>query len=397
MNKQQKEQPKKLIELKHLSMIFGQPKNVAKTKELLESGMSLSDVRKQVKTTIAIHDINLDINEGELFVIVGLSGSGKSTLIRCLNLLNKPTMGQVVIQGNDITAYDNETLRTFRRNKISMVFQHFGLLSHRSVLNNVAFGLEVQGVDEGERNARSMEAIESVGLKGWHDKKPHQLSGGMKQRVGLARALVTNPDILLMDEPYSALDPLIRRDMQNELLSLEDNMNRTIVFITHDMNEAFKMGDRIALMKDGQVVQLGTPQSFFKNPANDYVVNFIQDVDKTQILRARSVYNHFEETLKLGTSISDAKAFMESKDLSFSYVTNDDQTYAGYIEYEDIVDLSRGNIDKLLKFVDPVARNMYLKDILSSFKEDFKSLPVVDNKGHFKGDITKSDIIESIA
>ncbi|MGB0175216.1 MAG: quaternary amine ABC transporter ATP-binding protein, partial [Acholeplasmataceae bacterium] len=281
MNKQQKEQPKKLIELKHLSMIFGQPKNVAKTKELLDSGMALPEVRKQVKTTIAIHDINLEINEGELFVIVGLSGSGKSTLIRCLNLLNKPTMGQVVIQGSDITAYDKEELRTFRRNKISMVFQHFGLLSHRSVLNNVAFGLEVQGLDEDERKARSMEAIESVGLKGWHDKKPHQLSGGMKQRVGLARALVTNPDILLMDEPYSALDPLIRRDMQNELLSLEDNMNRTIVFITHDMNEAFKMGDRIALMKDGQVVQLGTPQSFFKNPANDYVVNFIQDVDKT--------------------------------------------------------------------------------------------------------------------
>lgn len=394
MNKNTK---KPLIELKNLSMIFGQPKNVEMTKTLLNNGMPLEDVRKQVKTTIAIHDINLEIFEGELFVIVGLSGSGKSTLIRCLNMLNQPSMGEVIIQGNDITKYNKEELRLFRRNKISMVFQHFGLLSHRSVLNNVAFGLEIQGMSESERHERSMESIDSVGLKGWQDKKPNELSGGMKQRVGLARALVTNPDILLMDEPYSALDPLIRRDMQNELLSLEDNMNRTIVFITHDMNEAFKMGDRIALMKDGQVVQLGTPQSFFNNPANDYVINFIQDVDKTQILRARSVYNAFDDTLNINATITEAKAFMEERALSFTYVTNDDSTYAGYLEYEDIRERSRGSIQNLLKFIEPVFRNMYLKDILPVFKEDFRSLPVVDNNNHFKGDITKSDIIEAIA
>jgi len=388
---------KPLIELKHLSMIFGQPKQVLKTKALLESKMSLAEVRSQTKTTIAIHDINLDIQKGELFVIVGLSGSGKSTLIRCLNMLNEPTMGEVIIQGEDITKYSKEELRLFRRHKIAMVFQHFGLLSHRSVLNNVAFGLEVQGMSEKERHDAAMEAIKSVGLEGWHEKKPHQLSGGMKQRVGLARALVTNPDILLMDEPYSALDPLIRRDMQNELLSLEDNMNRTIVFITHDMNEAFKMGDRIALMKDGQVVQLGTPQSFFKNPANDYVVNFIQDVDKTQILRARSVYNPFEDTLNIQATIAEAKAYMQAKELSFTYVTHDNHMYAGYIEYADIADRTRGNISKNLKYIEPVTRNTYLKDILSSFKEDFKSLPVVDNLKRFKGDITKSDIIEAIA
>jgi glycine betaine/proline transport system ATP-binding protein len=275
-----------IIDIKNVSMIFGTPNQREVVKEKFVSGMSLEDVKASSKATIAIHDINLSINKGELFVIVGLSGSGKSTLIRCLNLLNKPSMGSIEIDGEDITAFDQDQLRAFRRSKIAMVFQHFGLLSHRTVINNVAFGLEVQHIDEEERKAKAMEAIESVGLKGWEDKKPHQLSGGMKQRVGLARALVTNPEILLMDEPYSALDPLIRRDMQNELLSLEDNMNRTIVFITHDMNEAFKMGDRIALMKDGQIVQLGTPQSFFSHPANDYVKNFIQDVDKTQILRA---------------------------------------------------------------------------------------------------------------
>jgi glycine betaine/proline transport system ATP-binding protein len=264
------------------------------------------------------------------------------------------------------------------------------------VINNVAFGLEIQHIDEEERKAKAMEAIESVGLKGWEDKKPHQLSGGMKQRVGLARALVTNPEILLMDEPYSALDPLIRRDMQNELLSLEDNMNRTIVFITHDMNEAFKMGDRIALMKDGQIVQLGTPQSFFSHPANDYVRNFIQDVDKTQILRAKSVYNHFEDIPLNDTSIEELIAYLDKQDLSFTYIKDEEEQFVGYVLREDLNSKVQ-DISKVIKTITPIQRNQYLKDILKEFQDDFRSLPVVDNKGRFKGDITKSDIIEAIA
>lgn len=385
-----------IIDIKQVSMIFGTPQQQQIAKEKLESGMSLEDVKKVSKAIIAIHDINLSINKGELFVIVGLSGSGKSTLIRCLNLLNRPTMGNIIIDGEDITAFNQDQLRTFRRSKISMVFQHFGLLSHRTVINNVAFGLEVQKIDEKTRRKQAMEAIESVGLKGWEDKKPHQLSGGMKQRVGLARALVTNPDILLMDEPYSALDPLIRREMQNELLSLEDNMNRTIVFITHDMNEAFKMGDRIALMKDGQVVQLGTPQSFFANPANDYVKNFIQDVDKTQILRAKSAYNHFEDIPLHTQSSEEILTYMNEKDLSFTYLKDEKDQFVGYILKDDLISKTK-DISSRIQNIQPVQRNQYLKDILKEFQDDFRSLPVIDNQGRFKGDITKSDIIEAIA
>lgn len=385
-----------LIEIKNVSMIFGTQQQKLQAQEKLVSGISLEQVKSESKATIAIHDINLSINKGELFVIVGLSGSGKSTLIRCLNLLNRPTMGNIFIEGEDITTYDQDQLRAFRRSKIAMVFQHFGLLSHRTILHNVAFGLEVQHLDEKIRNEKAMDAIESVGLKGWEDKKPHQLSGGMKQRVGLARALVTSPDILLMDEPYSALDPLIRRDMQNELLSLEDNLNRTIVFITHDMNEAFKMGDRIALMKDGQVVQLGTPQSFFSNPANDYVKNFIQDVDKTQILRAKSVYNHFED-IPLHTATSEEiLTYLKEKDLSFTYLKDEKDFLVGYILKDQLTAKTKDFSDKI-QTIKPIQRNQYLRDILKEFQEDFKSLPVVDNQGRFKGDITKSDIIEAIA
>ena len=385
-----------IIDIKQVSMIFGSPQQQEMVKEKLESGMSLENVKKESKATIAIHDINLSINKGELFVIVGLSGSGKSTLIRCLNLLNRPTMGTISIDGQDITAFDHDQLRTFRRSKIAMVFQHFGLLSHRTVVNNVAFGLEVQKIDEKTRRKQAMEAIESVGLKGWEDKKPHQLSGGMKQRVGLARALVTNPDILLMDEPYSALDPLIRREMQNELLSLEDNMNRTIVFITHDMNEAFKMGDRIALMKDGQVVQLGSPQSFFAHPADDYVKNFIQDVDKTQILRAKSVYNHFEDIPLYNQSSEEILKYIQDKDLSFTYLKDEKDHLIGFILKDDLISKPK-DISNLIQTIQPIQRNQYLKDILKEFRDDFRSLPVIDNQGRFKGDITKSDIIEAIA
>jgi len=234
------------IQIENLTKIFGQPKAVVKAIEMLSNDLDPKDVGEQTNTTIALNNVSFTIEDKELFVIVGLSGSGKSTLIRCLNLINEPTSGKILIDGEDITCLKGQSLREFRRKRISMVFQHFGLLSHRSIVKNVEYGLEIQGIDKKTRREMALETIEIVGLKGWEDKKPNQLSGGMKQRVGLARAIVTEPEILLMDEPYSALDPLIRRDMQNELLTLEDYINRTIVFITHDMNEAFKMGDRIA-------------------------------------------------------------------------------------------------------------------------------------------------------
>ncbi|PKK86962.1 MAG: ABC transporter ATP-binding protein, partial [Tenericutes bacterium HGW-Tenericutes-8] len=232
------------IQIHNLSMIFGSKPEVDKALSLIDEGLPLEDIKQATKTTIALNDVSFEIEDTELFVIVGLSGSGKSTLIRCLNRLNEPTRGEIIVNGEDIIQYDKKTLRDFRRNKISMVFQHFGLLSHRSIVRNVEYGLEVQGVDKKLRREKALQALDVVGLSNQGDKYPHEMSGGMKQRVGIARALISEPEILLLDEPYSALDPLIRRDMQNELLSLEDYINRTIVFITHDMNEAFKMGDR---------------------------------------------------------------------------------------------------------------------------------------------------------
>lgn len=385
-----------IIQLNHVTMAFGSPQQQKLISERIQKGNSLSDIKSTTKATIALYDIDLSIEKGELFVIVGLSGSGKSTLIRCLNLLNKPTHGDIKIDGQLITTMSKRDLRQLRRLKIAMVFQHFGLLSHRSILENVAFGLEVQNMPKSKRHTLAKEAIESVGLSGWEDKKPHQLSGGMKQRVGLARALITNPDILLMDEPYSALDPLIRRDMQNELLSLEENMNRTIVFITHDMNEAFKMGDRIALMKDGEIVQLGTPQSFFEHPANDYVKNFIQDVDKTQILRAKNIFNPFENIPYVDSSIEDILTYFNVHDVSFTYLKDRKDKFVGYVFKKDI-STHTTSITPHIQSIDPVYRNQYLKDILPKFKDDFKSLPVVDHSGRFKGDLTKSHIIEAIS
>lgn len=234
-------------------------------------------------------DANLSIREGEIFVIMGLSGSGKSTLLRCINRLIKPTSGEVIINGRDISNVTDKELLRIRRKELAMVFQHFGLLPHRSVLHNIAFGLELQGVKKQEREQRAMESMQLVGLKGYENQMVGELSGGMQQRVGLARALANDPEVLLMDEAFSALDPLIRIQMQDELLTLQSKMKKTIVFITHDLNEAIKLGDRIAIMKDGEVVQVGTSEEILTEPANAYVERFVQSVDRSKIITAASV------------------------------------------------------------------------------------------------------------
>jgi len=384
------------IEIKNLSMIFGSKPEVEKTLNLIDQGLPIEDIKQQTKTTIALNDVSFEIEDTELFVIVGLSGSGKSTLIRCLNRLNEPTRGEIVVNGEDIIKYDKKTLRDYRRNKISMVFQHFGLLSHRSIVRNVEYGLEVQGVDKKTRREKALQALDVVGLSNQGDKYPHEMSGGMKQRVGIARALISEPEILLMDEPYSALDPLIRRDMQNELLSLEDYINRTIVFITHDMNEAFKMGDRIALMKDGKIVQIGTPQEFFQNPANDYVKDFISDVDKTQIIKVRSVMNKKIHTLSKDISRSDAFSYLDSNNLDHIFIT-EDKKYVGMLTREDLAKSRSNEIDNLIVKVDAVYRNDYIKSLWTKLEGYDYSLPVVDSKGLLRGQISKDEMIKALA
>ncbi|MER6269169.1 glycine betaine/L-proline ABC transporter ATP-binding protein [Streptomyces sp900105755] len=260
------------------------------------TGLSPAELRARTGCTAAVRDVSFDVRKGEVFVVMGLSGSGKSTLVRCLTRLIEPTAGAIAIDGEDVRAMDRGRLRELRRHRAAMVFQHFGLLPHRSVLDNVAYGLEIQGVARSERRARAAEVVAKVGLEGMEQRRPGQLSGGQRQRVGLARALAVDPEVLLFDEPFSALDPLIRRDMQEEVVRLHHEEGRTMVFITHDLSEALKLGDRIALMRDGRVVQLGTPEEIVGSPADDYVREFVRDVPREQVMTVRSAMRAPGET-----------------------------------------------------------------------------------------------------
>ena len=388
----------KHIEVKNLSVIFGKKQQIADALALIDQDMTANDIMQETGATVANRNVNFTINSDELFVIVGLSGSGKSTFIRTLNLLNRPTAGDIIIDGENLKDMSKERLRDFRRSEVSMVFQHFGLLSHRSVIENVCYPLEIQGIDKVTRLEKSMEAIKQVGLEGWHDHMPSQLSGGMKQRVGLARALVNNPELLLMDEPYSALDPLIRREMQNELLNLDDSFDRTIVFITHDMNEAFRLGDRIALMKDAEVVQIGTPKDFLDNPANDYVRDFIADVDRTRILKVRSIMRQTPFVAKPTETPKDVLASLDKHELDYCYVTDSKDILLGYVEREKVAKSRAKDISKLVS-VDETAiyRNLYLKDVWKNLQEATYDVPVIDGKKRLRGVITNDDIIKALA
>ena len=269
------------IEVDNLWMVFGddpdrvfEPDHIDKTR---------AEIQDDLGNVVGLREVSLSVEQGQVFVVMGLSGSGKSTLARCLIRLIEASRGSIRFDGEDILEYDDQALADFRRRKIAMVFQHYGLLPHRRVLDNVAYGLEIQGMGERERYLAAAEAIETVGLGGWEEYYPHEMSGGMQQRVGIARALAVNPDVLIMDEPFSGLDPLIRRRMQDELMALEGQLHKTIVFITHDLNEAIKLGDRIAIMRDGVVVQDGTPAEIVTQPADDYVADFIQDVSAARV------------------------------------------------------------------------------------------------------------------
>lgn len=270
------------ISVRNLWKVFGPtPEKIVGTRY---ADMSRPELLAETGCVAAVHDVSFDVADGEVFVVMGLSGSGKSTLVRCLTRLIEPTSGQVLIEGEDILAASNARLRELRRTKFSMVFQHFGLLPHRSIIDNIAYSLEVNGVKKDKRHARANEVIELVGLTGYANHYPEQLSGGMQQRVGLARALAVNPEVMFLDEPFSALDPLIRRDMQNEIVRLHHDLNTTMVFITHDLAEAMRIGDRIAIMRDGAMVQVGTPTELVLNPADDYVADFTNDIPKSHVL-----------------------------------------------------------------------------------------------------------------
>lgn len=324
-------QPK--LSVQNLYKIFGD--NADAALEMVRRGESKSEILTRTGATVGVQDAGFDIHEGEIFVVMGLSGSGKSTLVRMLNGLITPTSGQVMIDGEDIARADAATLRRIRREKIAMVFQHFALFPHWTIAENVAYGLKVRGMTAGARRARALEVLAQVGLEPWADSLPADLSGGMQQRVGLARGLAADPDILLMDEPFGALDPLIRRDMQTELLALQKTLKKTIVFITHDLNEALLLGNRIAIMKDGRIVQTGSAQTIVTAPADDYVAAFVADIDRGRVFTAGDVASEPTTIQLRSTSVREALRMMEQSGDRALYVL-DGERVAGVVTYRDL-------------------------------------------------------------
>lgn len=337
---------KKKIVVKDTTKVFG--KNMKRAVQLLKEGKSKSDILKATGATVGVKNVTFDVNDGEIFVIMGLSGSGKSTLVRMLNRLIDPTMGQILLDGEDIVQMNKEQLREVRRKKIGMVFQNFALFPHKTIVENTEYGLEIQGVPKDQRRIKAVESLKLVGLAGYEDQYPNQLSGGMQQRVGLARALANDPDILLMDEAFSALDPLIRKDMQNELLQLHSDMGKTFIFITHDLDEALRIGDRIALMKDGEIVQIGTPEEILMSPSNEYVERFVEDVDLAKVLTAGHIMKQ-ADTVQVDRGPRVALRLMKQLGISSIYVVDKSNRLMGAVTAQDAVAASE--TDKSLEEV----------------------------------------------
>ena len=384
------------IEIKDLSILFGPEK--AKAKKMIKQGKSKQEILKETGCTIAVRNANLEIKEGEMFVIMGLSGSGKSTLVRCINRLNEPSMGEIWLSGRNITSLSDKELLQIRRKEMAMVFQHFGLLPHRTVLSNIAFGLELQGVPKEEREKKAYESIAVVGLKGYENQRVDELSGGMQQRVGLARALANNPEVLLMDEAFSALDPLIREQMQDELLDLQEKMKRTIVFITHDLDEAIKLGDRIAIMKDGEVVQVGTSEEILTEPANDYVARFVENVDRSKIITASSLMIDKPLVARLkkeGPEVLIRK--MRAKNITVLPVIDADDKLVGEVRLNDLLKLrsrQEKSIETIVRTeVHSVLEDTVLEDILPLMTKSNSPVWVIDETHEFLGTIPLSSLI----
>ncbi len=387
---------KTLLTLKNVCKVFGEsPKKALK---LLDNGLSKDEIFEKTGNTLGVVNASFDINEGEIFVIMGLSGSGKSTLVRLFNRLIEPSRGELVLEGQDIAKASKSELRKIRREKMSMVFQSFALMPHMSVIENTAFGLELSGVSKEERNQRALDALSQVGLEAWADSYPSELSGGMQQRVGLARALANDPKILLMDEAFSALDPLIRTEMQDELLKLQQKHKRTIVFISHDLDEAMRIGDRIAIMHDGRVVQVGAPEEILKNPADDYVSSFFRGVDVSTVLSAGDIASKKQTTVirRQGTGIETAIIQLQETDREHGYLVNNDLTFIGIVTIDSLKDARKlgENIEKaIIQGVDPIQTDQPLNELLGVVADAPYGPPIIDDERVFKGALTRASLL----
>jgi glycine betaine/proline transport system ATP-binding protein len=380
-----------------LYKIFGRrAKEVARR---LQEGASPEEI-KRYGATAAVIDASFEVSPGEIFVVMGLSGSGKSTLIRMLNGLLEPTAGSVFVGDQRVTDLSPAELRRVRKEKMSMVFQHFALLPHRTVLDNAAYALRVRGVDKETRYAKADEALSLVGLEGWGDKLPHELSGGMKQRVGLARALAAETDILLMDEAFSALDPLIRREMQDQLLKLQNSLNKTIIFITHDLNEAMRLGDRIAVMRAGRIVQIGTSEEILQDPANDYVAQFVQDVDRTRVLTASTVMEPARSVVIDTAGPRAALRTMREEQTRAAYVVSRDRRLRGVIRDEAAQAAVTAKRDRLTEVLEPsatVGPDTLLADVFAPSAESHLPVAVIDSEDRLLGVIPRATLLSAMA
>ena len=387
------------IEVRGLTKIFG--KRVNRAKEMLKAGKTKPEILKATGATVGVDRADFSIKTGEIFVIMGLSGSGKSTTLRMLNRLIEPTDGQVLIDGDDIAKLDKQALREVRRQKLSMVFQGFALLPNRTVLQNAAFGLEIQGMEKDEREMKANKALDLVGLNGFADQYPDQLSGGMQQRVGLARALASDAEILLMDEAFSALDPLNRRDMQDELLDLQEDMQKTIVFISHDLNEALRIGDHIMIMKDGEIVQIGTPEEILSQPADDYVEKFIEGVDRSQVYTAANVM------IRANTVNIDrdgprlAARRMLDNEISSLYVVDTKRKLVGILDADDVrsaIDAGQKDLRSIVKSDVPTTKmDTPLADLLDAVSTTPVPFAVVDDHDRLRGIIIRGAVLGALS
>lgn len=390
------------IEIKNLYKVFGDSPD--KALSLLEQGHDKNQILEETGMNVGVNNASFSIKEGEIFVIMGLSGSGKSTLVRMINRLIEPSKGQVLIDGKDVTLMEKDELVKFRLNKMSMIFQSFALMPHLTVLENAAFGLELAKVDKVKRDERAKEALAQVGLEGWEDQYPEQLSGGMQQRVGLARGLAVDPDIMLMDEAFSALDPLIRSEMQDELLKLQDENQRTIVFISHDLDEALRIGDRIAIMEGGRVVQVGTPEEILQNPADDYVKAFFRGVDPTNVISARDIVKDSQVTVvrKKKGGIRSTHELLSSKDRKYAYVLDSKRKFLGLVSVETLQDAMKNGIDGAVIdecFISE-AKSVHVDDCMQDILPEVASnpwpIPVVDENDIYKGVVSKNIFLKTL-
>jgi len=388
-----------IISCKDVWKIFG-PNAQSVIENVASNGITKQELLERTGHVIAVKEVFFEVHKSEIFVVMGLSGSGKSTLVRCINRLIEPTKGTVLIEGADIAQMNKTELREIRRHKLSMVFQGFGLLPHRSVLDNVAYGLEVRGEARKERQEHAIQAIELVGLKGWERSRIYELSGGMQQRVGLARALAVDTEILLMDEPFSALDPLIRRQMQAEFISLMSVVHKTIIFITHDLNEALKLGNRIAIMKDGEIVQIGTPAEIVVHPANEYVTEFVRDVPKVQVLRAGNIMERTSELADIDHELGAVLSTMKAKNLESMFVVDSDQKLRGLVMIEDLTTAVHKGETKLestmkagLAITEP---DKLIEELIPMVAASNIPIAVVDQQQRLLGMVTRASVLSNM-